>query len=404
MSLGRLGEAAVRRGIEQDVLQHAAILCDMHMDTSDAVRQAAADALTRVRTAAEKSSGPGISEMLREHIHNHGAVRFAASRPPPRDLDEDASARKLRRAASDGTLAATYHTQHGEKPVSLLRQRVMQTSAKHRWHRPTYQKFVEMDMRDVWDVLDKPNCKEQTAKEQACRLADELESKDAGTRSRAALSLGRLGAAAGAYAGLLRRCLNDSDSFVRAAASIAIGQIEAATGEANNAKPTKGKKRRTGSSTRARSSGTTGSSGSSRPASSSKARPSANASGRAGSSSAPPSRPASAGQARPSSAGAARASRPASAGASRPTQSLARGGQILQGRMRSTSRSRSGRGAARKSPTRPKGINYTIRCLCGFVVERQKCLEGRHAGRFFFGCPQERSSGHRCSFLLWEKD
>lgn len=259
-------------------------------------------------------------------------------------------------------------------------------------------------MRDVWDVLDKPSCKAQTAKEQANQLADELESKDAGARSRAVLSLGRLGAAAGAYAGLLRRCLNDSDSFVRAAASIAIGQIEAATGEANNTKSTKSKKRRTGSAKRARSSGATGSSGS-RPASAPKARPSsANASGRAGSSSAPPSRPASAGQARPSSAGAARSSRPASAGASRPAQSLARGGQILQGRMRSTSRSRSGRGAARKSPTRPKGINYTIRCLCGFVVERQKCAEGRHAGRFFFGCPQERSSGHRCSFLLWEKD
>lgn len=410
LALGRLGEAAVRRDMEEEVLQHAGRLCELHMDPSASVREAAISAMAKVQVAAEQHKGRQIAMLLSEHLHQHWAAseftafyRAKAESSAASDSQAEgphaASMPPLKRAASEGAFSRRLvlpSTDTGPSSCSLLRQRAVQTSSKRRWARPSYQEIVELEMKEVLATLGKSSGSLDLVKHQAKQLAENLDDSDPKARSSAALSLGRLGADAVLHIGMLSRLLDDGDSFVRAAASVALSQISGTAKSSVRTTLTGPAKGRSGSSGGAQ--GRPASAGSSR-----RARPaSASSTGRAcpaSASSSGPARPASAsksGRLRPASAGSASQARPLSAANSRKPS-----GTALPG-----SRSRSNRpfrtGLAHSSPFRDyTGISYTVKCHCGLPVQRRESLRCRQKGCFYFGCPHEQGG---CNFKVWAND
>merc|ERR1712232_604007 len=150
----------------------------------------------------------------------------------------------------------------------------------------------------------------------------------------------------------VRERLNDIDSFVRAAAAVALGQIQGAD-ESSGSRTRKSKspgRRKPGSGNRP----------SSAPRQHSSAKLWAE---RQGLMKLPVTRP--------------------------PAPTLARGGSLRKSRPRSASPRR-----------RRAGRNYYVSCNCGFTASTKRAMNGgRNEGLFYLSCPRGD-----CDFFLWIKD
>jgi len=237
LALGRLGEAAARRGFEHAVFEHAFAIAEMQRDSSFAVREAAGSALAQVKMAAESTrdgrSG-GLSIRLAQHLRQNASANFATE--PTSEAELGLLASRMTRTASDGALFSSLSSSSLVKGMTGLRDVLEETCTARRWGRPRYQERVESDMKEINAILHRPSRNRLLVQERALKLAAELEHDDAGKRVTAALALGRLGAAGEPQLGPLRVRLGDRDSFVRAAVAVAMKQISGAVYAAAGAK------------------------------------------------------------------------------------------------------------------------------------------------------------------------
>mmetsp|Transcript_114986 Transcript_114986/g.198706 ORF Transcript_114986/g.198706 Transcript_114986/m.198706 type:complete len:546 (+) Transcript_114986:67-1704(+) len=406
-SLGRLAEAALRRGLSEVTLEHAGVLADMHLDSSADVREVAFSALAEVRQAAdEHPSGAAITSMLSEQLRGHAATRFyrGPSREPAhaelpmtpakRSISgggRSSSTHRLRQALSETSL-------HPSRVAAqrLLRPRHMSKQAVQR-ARALDKEEAKQDTRELLRHIHK-SLSPAEEKQEAQRLAQQLGDPDAAVRASAAMALGNLGQAAQQYVGLLMDRLTDRDSFVRAAAAVAIGKLRKPplTGQA----PTRPISRSPSRKRRVKNSR----SASSGPRSTSLS------GGALG-----PNSLARAGSIRPvgrrSRSQAGGSSRPSSAPRTRQAASrkLAWSGNSSLNQLSfdsSMQNSKSGLSRRSSKPTllAPSSVdNIVIRCCCGLPAARQQARNGGpNEGRFFYCCPQEK--GQQCAIFVWEPD
>lgn len=352
LALGRLGEAAVRRGLSEVALEHAGVLSELHMDTSAGVREAAALALAHVKAAVGSHSGLGSFDALldqqlwqyrssaeyaehaasiaREGNEGYGLMRVGSVAVLQA---KEVLGAQLKRTASEGALLqppatyaqATLSSSSREKPN--LRQTLAENSSKRRWVRPRCHDVEQAEKQEIMALVRKPSDGPAAIQEQARGCVNNLDHFDAGVRASAAIALGRLGPAGALHAGELRRKLVDTDGFVRAAAAVSLSQVappsKGSSGTRSSRTSRGNKSGRSGASSRPRSAPRSVSNVAARP------RPASDAA-RGAAHGAQRPRPASAGAARghvrPASVGAARRSSQAT---SRPTSpKLARGGRL----------------------------------------------------------------------------
>lgn len=443
-SIGRLGEAAVRRGLAEAAAEHASVLAELHLDPSASVREVAFSALAQVRKAAAEHSGAcSVSEVLSEQLRLHAATRFyriPASEPEPAEKVEtpaqrfmscSSSSGCLARPSSSGTLskalsasdATLFPARRSARPGSAPMSRQAASRA-----RAFAKEESKADTREVLHILHRP-VSAAADKEEAGRLALQLADADASTRAAAAMALGHMGEAACAHAGTLIQRLTDTDSFVRAAAAVSLGKLPKSV--VQGLRPSRSPKRRRRRKVRNRSPGGPSIGARSAPLSGGGRGP--NSLARAASPNRRPHsagagrRPASASRARrpqtplraqrPRSAGsnaASRSTQPAWSGVASPasmtsSQNLLAFGSPNSSIMQNFRKPRKGAQVSTSSTSTLFGSgaigHVSIRCCCGLDAVRQQARNGGpNEGRFFFGCPQEKGMPRRCDFVLWEPD
>lgn len=427
-SLGRLAEAALRRGLSEVTLEHAGVLANMHLDTNADVREVASSVLAQVQRAAEEQpSGAAINAMLSEQLSSHIGIRYyrdPAREPAHAELPTTPAKRSgsgsvgkfpdshscLRKALSETSLHP-----HRVAAQKHLRPKHMSRQAAQR-ARALDKEEAKQDIRELLHQLHKPASAVEEQQE-AQRLAKQLEDPDAGLRASAAMALGHMNQAARPYVGLLMERLTDRDSFVRAAAAVALGKLPKppppprAKTRPKSRSPSRRRKvknSRSASSEPRRPSLSGGALGPNSLARADSVRPVGRFSPQSGEKSRPSSAPRIRGMFRPgmvrhghgqtdtSSCKVAWSDLASAASANCSLSQLS-----FEKTANLSCISKQSSTATLLGPSSVDRI--VIRCCCGLAAARRQAKNGGpNEGRFFYCCPQEK--GQQCQLLVWEPD
>lgn len=387
-SLGRLAEAALRRGLSEVTLEHAGVLANMHLDTNADVREVASSVLAQVQRAAEEQPRSG-SGSVGKFPDSHSCLRKALSET----------------SLHPHRVAAQKHL----RPKHMSRQAAQRARALDK-------EEAKQDIRELLHQLHKPASAVEEQQE-AQRLAKQLEDPDAGLRASAAMALGHMNQAARPYVGLLMERLTDRDSFVRAAAAVALGKLPKppppprAKTRPKSRSPSRRRKvknSRSASSEPRRPSLSGGALGPNSLARADSVRPVGRFSPQSGEKSRPSSAPRIRGMFRPgmvrhghgqtdtSSCKVAWSDLASAASANCSLSQLS-----FEKTANLSCISKQSSTATLLGPSSVDRI--VIRCCCGLAAARRQAKNGGpNEGRFFYCCPQEK--GQQCQLLVWEPD